>query len=450
MAEIELERKAYDKLVSWKQESNGSTAILIDGARRVGKSHLAKRFAKNEYRSHLIIDFSKVGNEIKDIFQNEASDLDMFFYKLRAATRTELHDRESVIIFDEVQQFPRARELIKHLVADGRYDYVETGSLMSIKENTESIVIPSEEDVLYLNPLDFEEFLWATGDHSTVPLLKKFFDKMEPLGDAAHRMVMNSFRKYMLVGGMPVPVIRFIETKEFSASDIEKRRIVDLYRQDVTKYAKGYEGRVRSIYNNIPSQLSKREKRFKLSSLEKNARSRDYEDAFMWLEDGRIINQCFNTMDPSVGLSMYIDETSHKCYMADTGLLITQSIDTGVATKEDVYKSILLDKMNLNEGAFMENIVAQMLHANGYRLFFYSRSDNLVRENDMEIDFLIVKNGKVCPIEVKSSPRITHTSLDKFRRKFKGRIGQPYILCTKDIGEKDGVVYLPVYMAMFL
>lgn len=448
MTGVELERKAYASMLEWKERSRGSTAMLIDGARRVGKSHLALSFAKREYRSHLLIDFSIASREVKDLFIYEMMDIDMFFEKLLASTGASLHRRESVIIFDEVQFFPRAREMIKHLVADGRYDYIETGSLMSIEYNVKDILIPSEEERIRLNPLDFEEFLWATGDRSSADIVRGFYERRAPLGDAAHRRLMNMFRRYMLVGGMPQPVLAYLESGSFEDSDREKRRIIELYRNDVAKYANGYKERVRSVFDSVPSQLSRREKKFRLSSLEKGARSRQYEDAFMWLEDGRLINQCFNATDPSIGLQMYTD-ASHKCYMADTGLLVTHSIDTSAVTRESVYRSILLEKAGINEGAFMENVVAQELVASGHRLFFYARSDRENRENDMEIDFLIVRDGKVCPVEVKSS-RLTHASLTKFVRKFGKRIGQPIILCTKDVSEKDGILFLPVYMAMLL
>lgn len=447
MGTVELERKAYAELLEWKSRG-GTTAILIDGARRVGKSHLAVSFASNEYKSHVLIDFSRAGDDVKDTFIHDANDLNLFFQKLMLLTGTELHRRESVLIFDEVQFFPRAREMIKHLVADGRYDYIETGSLISIRQNVKDILIPSEEEILRLNPLDFEEFLWALGDRSSVPLLRGFYEKRMPLGENIHRRMMTQFRKYMLVGGMPQSVLAYLESGSFADADRVKRRILSLYREDVARFANGYRGKVLSVFDGIPSQLSRREKRFKLSSLEKGARSRGYEDSFMWLEDGRLINQCFNSTDPSVGLRMHLDP-SHKCYMADTGLLVTHSVDVSAVTEESVYRSILLEKAGINQGAFMENVVAQELVATGHRLFFYARNDREDSRNTMEIDFLIVQDGKVCPVEVKSS-RLTHSSLTKFKEKFGKRVGQPYVLCTRDLFERDGILFLPVYMTMFL
>ena len=445
-----LKRKAYNALLKWKAESKGTTALLIDGARRVGKSYLAEEFAKNEYKSYILINFSKVSDTVKDIFRNDLMDLNLFFNKLSFTFGVRLFNRESLIIFDEVQLFPRAREAIKFLVEDGRYDFIETGSLISLKQNIDDIVIPSEEEHISLNPLDFEEFLWAMGDTVTVPLLKEFFDKLRPLGDAAHRRIMNLYRQYMLVGGMPQAVVEYVETKDFAKVDNIKKTILRLYRQDITRFAKGYESKVLAVFDEIPSQLSKKEKKFSVSSLGKDAKSRTYEDAFMWLTEGMIINNCFNATDPTVGLNMYLDTASQKCYMLDTGLLVTHAFKDKDYLSNELYKSVLLDKISVNEGMLMENMVSQTLRANGHNLFFYSRSDNLQRENHMEIDFLVLRSNKICPIEVKSSAYNTHSSLDKFMKKFKGRYGQPYILYGKDLLVKDNIIHLPIYMAMFL
>lgn len=445
-----LKRKTYEILKRWKEESNGSTAILIDGARRVGKSYLAEEFAKNEYKSYILINFSKVSNKIKDIFENDIMDLDLFFNKLSIMFSVELFTRNTLFIFDEVQRFPRAREIIKFLVEDGRYDYIETGSLISLKQNTEDIVIPSEEEHINMYPLDFEEFLWAMGDNVTIPFLKKCFDSLSPLGDAVHRKMMNLFRQYLLVGGMPQAVIEYVTSKNFAKVDHIKKTILTLYRQDITRFAKGYESKVLAIFDQIPAQLSKKEKKFSISSLGKNAKSRTYEDAFMWLTEGMITNNCYNATDPTIGLSMYLDMASQKCYMMDTGLLVTLAFKDNNYISNELYKSVLLDKISVNEGMLMENIVAQMLKTSGHNLFFYSRSDSIDRANHMEIDFLISRKNKICPIEVKSSSYNTHSSLDKFSLKFKGRIGQPYILYSKDILVKNNIVHLPIYMAMFL
>ncbi len=445
-----LKRKIYEQLLDWKRKSNGQTALLIDGARRVGKSYITKAFAEQEYKSHIIIDFGNAPQDILNLFVNESYDLDLFFAKLSAFYSTVLHRRESLIIFDEVQQFPRARQLIKYLVADGRFDYLETGSLIRLKKNTENIIIPSEEEHIELFPMDFEEFLWAMGDEATVPLIRRCFETKTPLGQTLHRKVMNDFRQYLLVGGMPQAVLAYQNGKDFEAADEAKRRILRLYRDDVSKFASGYEEKVYAVFDGIPGQLSKKEKKYTLASIDKKARFRTYEDSFIWLNEAMVVNTCFNATDPNVGLALSEDETTQKCYMADTGLLVTHTFMDTPFTDNELYRAILFDKLDINEGMLMENVVAQMLRRNGHKLYFYSRNDNMVRENHMEIDFLITQKKKVCPVEVKSSNYRAHSSLDKFRKKFSSKIGTPYILYQKDVMEKDGVWHLPLYMAMFL
>ena len=444
-----LKRKIYDDLLKWKQKG-GKTALLIDGARRVGKSYIAAAFAEQEYKSHIIIDFGNAPQDILDLFVNDSADLDLFFAKLAAFYSTVLYKRESLIVFDEVQQFPRARQLIKYLVADGRFDYLETGSLIRLKKNTENIIIPSEEEHIELFPLDFEEFLWAMGDEATALLIRKCFDAKQPLGAALHRKIMNDFRQYMLVGGMPQAVLAYIDGKNFAAADEAKRQILQLYRADVSKFAAGYEEKVYAVFDGIPGQLSKKEKKYTLASINKNARFRAYEDSFIWLNEAMIVNACFNATDPNVGLAISADHATQKCYLADTGLLVTQTFMDGAFTDNELYKAILFDKLDINEGMIMENIVAQMLRRNGHKLYFYSRSDPDHRENHMEIDFLITENKKIAPVEVKSGNYRSHASLDKFRKKFSRKIGASYILYTKDVMEKDGILHLPLYMAMFL
>lgn len=445
-----LRRKIYDQLLAWKQGSNGKTALLIDGARRVGKSYVAELFARQEYRSHIVIDFGNAPQDILELFLHDSGDLDLFFAKLSAFYSTTLYRRESLIVFDEVQQFPRARQLIKYLVADGRYDFLETGSLIRLKKNTENIIIPSEEEHVELFPLDFEEFLWAMGDEVTVPLIRKCFEAKEPLGQALHRKIMNDFRQYVLVGGMPQSVLAYIDGKNFAAADEAKRRILRLYRDDVSKFAAGYEEKVYAVFDGIPGQLSKKEKKYKLSSISKNARFRAYEDSFIWLNEAMVVNACFNATDPNVGLALSADHATQKCYMADTGLLVTHTFMDGSFTDNELYKAILFDKLDINEGMIMENIVAQMLRRNGHRLYFYSRSDSDHRENHMEIDFLITEGKKIAPIEVKSGNYRSHASLDKFRKKFSANISTSYVLYPKDVMNKDGIWHLPLYMAMLL
>lgn len=445
-----MKRKIYKRLLEWKERDKGNCALLLDGARRVGKSYIVEQFGKNEYKSYLLIDFAHLPREVRDIFENDINDLELFFSKLSVYYRKVLYKRESLIIFDEVQRFPAARQLIKYLVADGRYDYVETGSLISLRMNVENIVIPSEEEHVEMFPMDFEEFLWALGDETTVPFLRECFEACRPLGQALHRKVMNDFRQYILVGGMPQVVETFRKEKDFEEADRIKKRILTLYREDVTKFAKGYESKVLAIFDKIPSQLSKVEKKYKLSNISKEARLRDYEDAFMWLAEAMIVNNCFNATEPTVGLTMSEEHSTRKCYMGDTGLLVTHAFMDDKFIDNELYRDILLDRLHVNEGMLMENIVAQELRANGHKLYFYSRSDTNERSNHMEIDFLVRKGRKICPIEVKSGGYRAHSSLDKFRTKFKGRIGQAYILYTKDIMVKEDVIHLPLYMTMFL
>ena len=445
-----LKRKIYDKLVNWKKNSKGSTAILIDGARRVGKSYIAKEFAKNEYKSYIIIDFGNVSQDILDLFIYDSYNLNLFFSKLSTFYSTQLYDRESLIIFDEVQQFPKARQLIKYLVEDGRYDYLETGSLIRLKKNVENIIIPSEEEHIEMFPLDFEEFLWALGDEVTFPYIKNCFDKKIEVGQALHRKIMNQFRQYVLVGGMPQSVNEYLKGNNFELSDIAKRRILKLYRDDVSKFAKGYENKVFALFDGIPSQLSKKEKKYTLSSISKSARYRNYEDSFIWLHEAMIVNNCFNATDPNIGLALSADNTTQKCYMADTGLLVTHTFMDSQFTENELYKAILFDKLNINEGMIMENVVAQMLRSRGHKLYFYSRTDNINRENHMEIDFIITEGKKISPIEVKSNNYNSHSSLDKFKNKFQSKIANSYILYSKDVMIKDNIIHLPFYMAMFL
>jgi len=334
-----FERKVYKKLLTWKQESSGEKALLIEGARRIGKSTIAEEFGKKEYKSYILIDFNDVSNVVKDAFEKYLNDLDTFFLILSTEYNTTLFPKESLIIFDEVQHYPRARQLIKYLVQDGRYDYLETGSLIRLKKNVQDIIIPSEEDHIEMFPLDFEEFLWAMGDEETYLLIKYCFENKKPLGDALHRKIMNDFRQYILVGGMPQSVIAYMDNKDFYASDIAKRRILNLYREDVAKFAAGYEDKVFAVFDNIPGQLSKKEKKYKLSSLGKQARFRTYEDSFIWLNEAMIVNACFNATDPHVGLALSADNATQKRYMADTGLLVTQTFRDKKYTDNNLYRA---------------------------------------------------------------------------------------------------------------
>ena len=425
-----LKRKIYDKLLEWKNVSNGSSAMLIEGARRTGKSFIAEQFAKCEYDSYILIDFSKAPRQVKEWFDLYMEDLDTLLMNIQLHYKKRLTPRRSVIIFDEVQDCPRARAAIKHLVKDGRFDYLETGSLISIKRNVKNILIPSEEDSVAMYPMDFEEFLWAMGDEMLMPYIRQQFERKLPLGDF-HRRAMDMFRLYMIVGGMPQAVQTYIETHDFEKVDYVKRQILRLYRNDIKKYAEGAETRVTAIYDELPSQLQKHEKKFRLSALKEEARMRDFEDAFLWLADAKIVNCCYNTTEPSVGLRLNEERTTLKCYMCDTGLLISHAFNEKGIVSQELYQKLMFGKLEVNEGMLIENIVAQMLTAAGHRLFFFSRYDEKNAENRMEIDFLIQKptitsRHNISPIEVKSSKRYTLTSLNKSIKKYGSYLSTPY------------------------
>ena len=450
-----MKRKIYDKLCDWKRDGAGKTALLIDGARRVGKSFITREFAEAEYKSYIMIDFNKIGDDIKDLFRNSMDDLDSFFMYLSGYYNVKLIPRETLIIFDEVQMYPRARAAIKYLVADGRFDYIETGSLISIKNNVKDIVIPSEERHIKMYPMDFEEFLWAMGNETLMPVIKKHFAEKKPLGQPLHRKAMDYFRQYMIIGGMPQAVDEYLKTKDFDKADRIKRDILTLYRADISKHANGYETKTTSIFDEIPSQLMKHEKKFKLSSLGKEARFRNYEDALFWLDDAMIINTCCRSTEPSIGLKLNMDRLTLKCYMADTGLLISHAFDENGIVTGDIYKKLLFDKLEVNKGMIIENIVAQMLTASGHKLYFYSNSNRKDSEARMEIDFLIAKDKissrhNISPIEVKSGKRYTLTSLRKFLKKYGEQLHTPYVIHTGDLFEDEKIVYLPIYMTPLL
>ena len=450
-----MKRKIYDQLVRWKKDGVGKTALLIDGARRVGKSYVAEQFAKAEYKSYLLIDFNRVGDEIKDLFRNYLNDLDTLFMYLSGYYNVKLYEHESLIIFDEVQMFPRARAAIKYLVADGRYDYLETGSLMSIRKNVKDIVIPSEERHIKMYPMDFEEFLWALGNDTLMEIVRKQFDARKAMGQVMHRKAMDYFRQYLIVGGMPQAVQEYAESKDFDRVDRIKRDILTLYRADIVKHATGYEMKVESIFDEIPAQLQKHEKRFKLSSLKKEARFREYEDALFWLDDAMIANICYNSTEPNIGLKLNMDRMTLKCYMGDTGLLISHAFDENGLVSEEIYKKLLFDKLEVNEGMIIENIVAQMLAAGGHKLYFYSNPSRNDKDARMEIDFLIAKSKissrhNISPIEVKSGKNYTLTSLRKFMERYAEQAGTAYVLHTGDLKEGAGITYLPLYMTPLL
>ena len=449
-----FKRKIYETLLEWKKNDSRDCALLIDGARRVGKSFIVEEFAKAEYKSYVIIDFTKADRRIKGLFQNYLSRLDTFFSYLSALTDTKLYERDSLIIFDEVQFFPKAREAIKTLVADGRYDYVETGSLVSIRENAKDILIPSEERNVEMYPMDFEEFLWATGRPTLMDAIRQAYEEKRPMGPL-HQSALDSFRQYLVVGGMPQAVAKYVATGDFKAVDRTKRDILELYRKGIRKHARKYALKVEKIYDGIAGQLSKHEKDFSLASIEEEARFREYESAFMWLKDAMVANIALNVTDPNIGFNLSVDDAKMKCYFLDTGLLVSLAFNENALSAADIHKRILFDDIELNEGMLVENIVAQMLSASGHKLYFYSARSRTDSDSRMEIDFLLAKSSvgernNVIPIEVKSGKRTTHRSLDKFCAKFPNYVDTPCILSRRDLELKDGILYLPLYMTPLL
>ena len=449
-----MKRKIYDKLLEWKREKDGKTALLIEGARRIGKSYIAEKFAKNEYDSYIIIDFSKAPERVRTWFDEYLEDIDTLLQNIQLHYKKKLSVRKSIIIFDEVQKCPRAREAIKALVADHRYDYLETGSLISIKKNVNNIVIPSEEDAINMYPMDFEEFMWALGNDMMMSYIRQQYENRKPMGDF-HKEAMRYFRLYMIVGGMPQAVAEYIKTKDFDKVDAVKRQILHLYRNDINKYSGNYTTRVSSIFDAIPGQLQKTEKKFRLSEIGNNAKMRDYEDSFFWLNDARLANICYNTTAPNIGLQLNEDRTTLKCYFCDTGLLISMAFSARGIVQKEIYQKILFEKLEINEGMLTENIVAQTLKASNHDLFFYSNYDKSDASNRMEIDFLIQKENvtsrhNISPIEVKSGTNYTLTSLRKCIEKFGTYLSTPYVLHSKDLFVKDGIVFLPLYMTPFL
>lgn len=449
-----MKRKIYNELLEWKNKRNGTTAVIIEGARRIGKSYIVEEFARNEYDSYLLIDFNKADKVVWEWFDNYLEDLDTLLMNLQIHYNVRLTPRKSIIIFDEVQLCPRARSAIKYLVADGRYDYIETGSLISIKKNVKDILIPSEEQALPMYPMDFEEFLWALDDELMMPFITQCFQKRKPLG-GHHRKALDYFRTYMIVGGMPQAILKYIETHDFKEVDRVKRSILQVYKNDIAKYASNVEHKVKSIFDELPAQLQKHEKKFRLSALEPGAAYRDYDDAFFWLSDAGIVNICYNCTAPNIGLRLNMERNTLKCYMADTGLLFSHAFDEKGRVPNEIYQKIIHDKLEINEGMLVENIVAQMLTAAGHKLYFYSNSSRENAEDRMEIDFLTAKSKltsrhNITPIEVKSSQRYTLSSLNKCINKFGNYLTTPIVLHSADLKQEKGIDYLPLYMTPLL
>lgn len=441
-----FKRKIYDKFLEWKKNSDGKTALLVEGARRIGKSTIVEEFAKNEYESYILIDFTKASKEVLNLF-DDISDLNYIFLRLQLIYHKELHERKSLIIFDEVQFCPKARQAIKHLVADHRYDYMETGSLISIRKNVKDILIPSEERQVQMYPMDFEEFKWALGDTVTIKLLRESFEKYQPLGDDLNRRMMRDFRLYMLVGGMPKAVSTYIETNNLRLIDEEKRDILRLYESDFMKIDST--GKAAMLFKSIPSQLEKNASRYQVSSVLENQRNSTVLELISEMESSKTVLVSYKSDDPNAGLTRTKDLENFKLFVCDTGLFTTMLFMDKDFTDNIIYEKLLSDKLSVNLGYLYENVVAQILKANGNSLFYYTFLDEKSRHN-FEIDFLLARNNKVCPIEIKSSGYKTHASLDAFSEKYSSRILNKYLVYTKDLGKDKDVFSIPVYMTMFL
>ena len=441
-----FKRKIYSKMQEWKKDSNGKTALLIEGARRIGKSTVVEEFAKNEYDSYILIDFSRASKETKELFE-DVSDLNFLFLQLQLQFKVDLQERESVIIFDEVQLCPAARQAIKSLVADRRYDYIETGSLISINKNVKDILIPSEERKISMYPMDYEEFLWAIGDTLTFSLLNKCFDMKQGLGEAINRKQLRQFRLYMLVGGMPQAVSTYIETNNFRKVDEIKRDILNLYESDFAKIDPT--GRLAMLFDAIPAQLNKNAARYQTSSVLNGERQDKILELIAELKDSKTVLVAYNTNDPDAGMANTKDLSRFKLFLNDTGLFVTLMFKDKDFTENEIYQKLLNDKLSVNLGYLYENIVAQCLAANGNELFYHTIMNQNSKHN-YEIDFILARKNKIVPIEIKSSGYKTHKSLDVFTEKYSGRILRRYLVYTKDLSKDEDIFCIPVYMVPFL
>ena len=436
-----FQRKIYQQILQWKQENQGRSAVLVEGARRIGKSTIVEEFAKREYKSYILIDFNKASERVKSLF-DDLMDLDYIFLFLQSAYHTTLYQRESVIIFDEVQKCPKARQAIKYLVQDGRYDYIETGSLISIRQNTASITIPSEEDRIEMFPMDYEEFRWAMGDMATIPLLRKQLETSRFMGDDLNRQYMRDLRLYMLVGGMPQAVCEYLDSKNFRAVDAVKRKILNLYFDDFRKIDKN--GKIGKLYQAIPTMLSHGVGRFYPTSIIKGMSADKMEDLIIALEDSKTVNIAYHTTDPHIGLPLSEDRSRMKMYVGDTGLMVTLAFWDKSFTENVLYDKLLADRLPANLGYVYENLAAQMLRSSGNSLYFYTWAKD--ERHNYEVDFLLSRGAKICPIEVKSANYRSHVSLDAFCSKFSSRIGNRYVVCTRDFRRDGETTILPFYM----
>lgn len=448
-----FKRKLTDEMKKWKELSSGRTALMIEGARRIGKTTIAVDFAEREYRDYMLLDFARESPEIRNLFEEGLGDIDIFFRNLFLLTGRELEKRESVIILDEVQLCPAARQAIKFLVQDGRYDYIETGSLISIRGNVKDILIPSEEYSVQMYPMDFEEFLWAQGNSVLYPFLRECFEKRKPLGSQIFRQAMKQFRTYMAVGGMPQAVADFVDKRTYAQIDFTKRTILKLYEQDLHKYDREDHENATALFETIPSQLENNNAIFRFSIVDKNARYKNYLEAVDFLDKSMIVNRCVNVTQPQVALEAKADHSNFKMYMGDTGLLVSQILNTASASDDSIYKKLIFGKLGTDEGRVMENMTAQMLRAAGHRLYFHEylyKPDGSNVTKKYEVDFLIIRKNKVCPVEVKSSGYKSHKSFDYFKEKYPIKLEDRYILYTKDVRYEDGITYIPIFMAGLL
>lgn len=446
MAERIFKRKIYEQMLNWKRNQHGTTALLIRGARRVGKSTIAEEFARREYDSYMLVDFSKAPQTIHRLFE-DVSDLDYIFTQLQLNYRKSLKPHKSVIIFDEIQKQPLARQAIKTLVADGRYDYIETGSLLSIKKKKKNILIPSEETRIDMYPMDYEEFRWALGDNDTIPLLRTMFDSLRPLGDDTNRRMMREFRLYVLVGGMPQAVNDYLDTQNLSIVDQRKRSILDLYDEDF--YELDSSGQTSDLFHAIPAQLNSNASRYQVSSVIAGGKLDRLREQITILKDSMTVNLAYHANDPSAGLASHINRDQFKLYCGDTGLFVTLAFWDDAFTENVIYQKLLGDKLNADVGYVYENVVSQMLTAAGHKLYYHTWPTPSGKHN-YEIDFLLSRQAKVCPIEVKSSTSNVHTSIDEFQKKFSSRIYLRYLLHAKDIRKEQDLLCLPLYMTMFI
>lgn len=442
-----FKRKIYNKMLQWKQERDGETALLIKGARRVGKSTIAEEFARREYKSYIVVDFADAPTAVWEAVGN-ISDRNYFFTQLQFIYGVKLYERESVIIFDEIQKSPETRQAIKYLVKDHRYDYIETGSLLSIKKNTKDIVIPSEETRITMYPMDYEEFRWAMGDTATVPLLGEMLRNRQSLGDAVIRKLMRDFRLYMLVGGMPQAVNTYLDSNNLTDVDTKKREIIEIYLDDFLKIDSS--GKASRLFTAIPSELTKNASRYQVTSVLGRSENKDMMNELLKeMEDSLTVNFAHHADDPNVGLPMATDYSQYKMFVGDTGLFITLAFWDKDFTENIIYQKLLSDKLSANLGYVYENIVAQMLTATGNKLFYHTWPSETSNHN-YEVDFILSRGSKICPIEVKSSGYNTHKSLDEFCKKFSSRVSDRYLIYTKDLRTDMQTILIPACMAMHL